>query len=327
MITEKKIKILFITNMFPTSLSPVFGIFVEEQMNDIQTRLDCEADLIFINAKEKGKLEYLKSIFYIPYKIEKGKYDVIHIHYGLSALFLLFFKPKTKVFLTLHGADILIKQRKRLQVFITKKALRRVDKAFILNKEMEEIAQSLNINYEVLPCGVNIDFFKPNGQTNREEKTKLIVFPSAPTTEVKNFPLFEKVIQLLIQKSDFTIDFACIENLTREEVKELLNKADCLLMTSISEGSPQIIKEALACGLPVVSVPVGDVKFMIKEVPHCYVSDTYAPEELCALVLSCMEEGRNTSNIRNAFINKKIYNNHSVTQRVIENYQEIAAFN
>lgn len=324
-IPETKISVLFVTNMFPCGLFPVFGIFVKEQMDDLIARMKVDWDLVYINAREKGKLAYIKSVFHILDKVKKHEYDIIHIHYGLSALFLLFFKPKSKVFLTLHGADILIKQGKKWQVFLTKKILRRVDKVFVLNKEMEEIAQTLGVNYEVLPCGVNIDFFKPNGQLKKEEKSKLVVFPSSPLVGVKNFPLFEKVIQLLRQKSDYTVEFACIQNLTRAEVRDLLNRADCLLMTSTSEGSPQVIKEALACGLPVVSVPVGDVPSMMEEVPHCYVATSYAAAELCQLVLEIFEGKQNAFDIRNAFINKKIYDSHSVTRRLVECYREAAS--
>lgn len=317
---KQKPRLLFITNMFPTERFPVLGIFVKEQVDDVMSQLDCEADIIYINAREKGKLEYLKSIFSIPQQIRKGKYDVIHIHYGLSALFMLFFKPRSKVFLTLHGADILIKQKKRIQVLLTKKIVHKVNKVFILNKEMEEIADTLHINYEMLPCGVNIDFFKPNGHHKKETKSKLVVFPGSPQVEVKNFPLFQQTIQELSKTCNEKVDFACIQNMSRAAVKDLLNKADCLLMTSISEGSPQVIKEALACGLPVVSVPVGDVKNMIEGVPYCYISKTYSPEELSHLVLQAFEGTQHAADIRTAFVNKKIYDSHAVAQRLVTQY-------
>jgi len=60
---------------------------------------------------------------------------------------------------------------------------------------------------------------------------------------------------------------------TREQVVLLLNAVDVILMTSFTEGSPQIIKEAMACNCPVVSVPVGDVPELIKNVPGCYLAD------------------------------------------------------
>src|SRR5690606_32532834 len=244
------------------------------------------------------------SVVSIPYKIRAVKYDIVHIHYVISALFLLFFKPKTKFYLTLHGSDILKNAGNSVQVFLKKRILKKVDKVFIQNKAMEELVRKFNKNCEIIPCGVNIDFFKPvHIRNNREKDTKLIVFPNSPSRAVKNYPLFQQVIQHLMETSTYKIEIRCVDNLSRAEVRDLFNTADCLLMTSISEGSPQVIKEALSCGLPIVSVPVGDVKQMVKNVPHCYVSKGCSPQELSSLVQLSLE-GNKGSAVRNAFISK-----------------------
>lgn len=64
--------------------------------------------------------------------------------------------------------------------------------------------------------------------------------------------------------------------------------ADVLLMTSFSEGSPQVVKEAMACGCPIVSVDVGDVKERVEGVDGCYVSQSYEAEELANLLLKAL---------------------------------------
>jgi glycosyltransferase involved in cell wall biosynthesis len=51
-----------------------------------------------------------------------------------------------------------------------------------------------------------------------------------------------------------------------------LNASNVLLLTSLTEGSPNIVKEALACDLPVVSVEVGDVSERIREIEGCYLA-------------------------------------------------------
>src|SRR5204862_6682914 len=55
------------------------------------------------------------------------------------------------------------------------------------------------------------------------------------------------------------------------EVPVWLNASDALLLTSRHEGSPTIVKEALACGLPVVSVAVGDIPERIEGIEGCYL--------------------------------------------------------
>jgi teichuronic acid biosynthesis glycosyltransferase TuaC len=87
-----------------------------------------------------------------------------------------------------------------------------------------------------------------------------------------------------------------LQGYSREEVALLLNAVDVVLMTSFTEGSPQIIKEAMACNCPVVSVPVGDVADVITGIPGCFIS-TYQPADVAsklqqALAFGNLTEGR-----------------------------------
>ncbi|MBK0381649.1 glycosyltransferase family 4 protein [Pedobacter sp. SD-b] len=317
---SQKPKVLFITNMFPYPKSINFGVFVKEQIDCLVDNFGIIAKTYFINAQEEGNLVYLKSVFKIFRILKKDEeIDIIHIHYGLSALFLLFFRPKKKIFVTFHGSDILKKQGRYIQVIISKYIAKKVDKVFILNDEMEEIMKKLNVNYEVLPCGVNADFFDIDpGIQKKEENLRLVLFTGDPERSVKNYPLFKEVIQILKAKSQFNINFNCIHNMSRAEVRAVLNQSDCLLMTSISEGSPQVIKEALACNLPVVSVPVGDVGIVIQDIPNCFISDSYDANQLAALTIKALEN--RGAPIRETFLKKGRYENKAVCKRIFENY-------
>lgn len=85
----------------------------------------------------------------------------------------------------------------------------------------------------------------------------------------------------------------------RDQVTALMYKCDAFLMTSKSEGSPQVIKEAMACGLPIVSVDVGDVRerLTISPLSHlaaspllegCYIADSRNPEEIAELLVKAL---------------------------------------
>src|SRR5712664_1222709 len=69
------------------------------------------------------------------------------------------------------------------------------------------------------------------------------------------------------------------------EVPVWLNASDVLLLTSMHEGSPTIVKEALACGLPVVSVDVGDVAERIEGVEGCYLAPPQSADLAAKLCL------------------------------------------
>ncbi len=313
-------KVLFITNMYPHPSFTYMGVHVKEQIDCLVKDFGINAEVYFINANEKGKLEYVKSIFKI-YNILKKNKDIqtIHIHYGLSALFLAFFRPKAKIFLTFHGGDILIAQGQYVQVLISKYVAKKVDKIFILNKEMGKIVSKLNIPYEILPCGIDTEFFINKAIDKKSTQSKTILFPGDASRPVKNYPLFEEVIKILNKTASFKIKTICIHNLTRTEVRDLLNSADCLVMTSLSEGSPQIIKEALSCNLPVISVPVGDVETVIAGIPSCYTSNGFDPVELAELTIKVLEA--NEPNIRSEFLKKGIYENKSICEKLAENYR------
>jgi glycosyltransferase involved in cell wall biosynthesis len=53
-------------------------------------------------------------------------------------------------------------------------------------------------------------------------------------------------------------------SLSHADVAAWMRKADLLLLTSGSEGMPNVVLEALSCGTPVVTTAVGDVKDFVK---------------------------------------------------------------
>jgi glycosyltransferase involved in cell wall biosynthesis len=312
-------KLLFVTNMYPTVNNPFFGIFIKEQIDALKKNHTFQEEIYFINGLYKSKLEYIKSIFTIPYIIVKNKPDIIHIHYGISGLFLLFYKPTIPVYLTLHGSDFLIHGSNKWQVWISKVIAKRVNKIFVQNQEMRDLGITINPNIEILTCGVDTDFFKPLDSKRLTFNKKVIVFPSSPKRLEKNYSLFSKVLKKIEIQLNEKVIIKCIDKMNRIEIRDLLSSANCLLMTSISEGSPQVIKEALSCGLPVVSTPVGNVKEMVKNVPNCYVSDSFNVEELSSLVLRSLDGNKN--GIRKSFLNKQIYDNSEIAARLANFYQ------
>jgi glycosyltransferase involved in cell wall biosynthesis len=312
-------KILFITNMYPTIIQPFFGIFVKEQIDAIKKDFDFQEEIYLINGLHKSKFEYLKSIFAIPYLIMISRPDIIHIHYGISGLFLLFYKPSKPIFLTLHGCDFLDHGNNRIQVWISKLIAKKATQIFVQNQEMKDLGIKINPNIEVLTCGVDTFFFNPDDSKIIEFDKKVVVFPSNPERVEKNYPLFLKVIDKLEFELKEKIIIKCIDKMNRVEIRDILSSANCLLMTSISEGSPQVVKEALSCGLPVVSVPVGNVAEMIKGVPNCSISSSFEAEELATLVLKCLSG--NKKGIRKSFTEKEIYDNKNIALRLAKFYK------
>jgi len=118
----------------------------------------------------------------------------------------------------------------------------------------------------IIPNGVDLNWFQPLDRVfsrvtlGWNTKEKIILFNAGEDTNqnVKNLPLAREVVKILSQNNE-AVNMKILSNADREEVRWMLNAADCLLVTSLHEGSPNIVKEAMACNLPIVSVPCGDV--------------------------------------------------------------------
>ena len=112
-----------------------------------------------------------------------------------------------------------------------------------------------------------------------------------------------------------------LKGFTREQVNELLCSVSCLLLTSKSEGSPQIIKEALACGCPIVSVDVGDVRERTEGVHGCYVVSSREPKELAAALKQALANPRKTTGREK--IRTDGLTNEQVARQIMEVYERV----
>jgi len=86
-----------------------------------------------------------------------------------------------------------------------------------------------------------------------------VLFPSDPTRKEKNYSLFQAVCRDLEKRGNKAEEIHLV-NIERAKVMEIYWNCDVMLLTSLSEGSPTVVKEAIAAKLPFVSVDVGNVK-------------------------------------------------------------------
>jgi glycosyltransferase involved in cell wall biosynthesis len=105
-----------------------------------------------------------------------------------------------------------------------------------------------------------------------------VLFPANPTRPEKRFGLAEACVARLNQNSS-DVHLHVLKDVPHEDVPTWLNAAEAILVTSTHEGSPNAVKEALACNVPVVSVDVGDVRARIGGIDGCFIADP-TPEDL-----------------------------------------------
>lgn len=229
-------------------------------------------DIKYLLVKGKGVSGYLKELPSLKKSIRDFQPDIIHAHFGLCGL-LANLQRKIPVVTTYHGSDINFKRSYRFSLF---SILLSKWNIFVSQKLADKVG--VRKKYSIIPCGVDTSIFHPMEKVEcrkvmgLELSEKYILFSKMFSDPVKNYPLAKKAVDLLPFKATL-LEF---NGYTRVQAAKLMNAVDAVIMTSHSEGSPQFIKEAMACGCPIVSVDVGDVRDIILGTEGCYIVERNA---------------------------------------------------
>ncbi len=286
--------------------------FVEEQ-GDALAAAGVEVD--YFTLRGKGLWNYVRNRKQLIKKIKEFHPQIIHAHYGLSGL-LANLQRNVPVITTYHGSDI-----NDSQVFLFSKiaVILSAYNIFVSEKIREKAGSPKNSS--IIPCGVDLNLFQDIDKTIAREKLgmdlqqKYILFAGTFSNPVKNAALAIKSSEMLDN-----VRLLELKGYTREEVALLMNAVDAVLMTSYSEGSPQFIKEAMACGCPVVSVDVGDVYQLMNEIEGCY-GCSYNKEDVAAKLMKVLERGQRTEG-RKRIVELQL-DTENVAKRIREVYKMI----
>lgn len=244
-----------------------FAPFIIEQVESLK-QLGIEFEYFLI--KGKGFFGYLKNLTHLKKVLKEYKPNLIHAHYGLSGL-LANLQRKIPVITTYHGTDInnnIIRLFSLLSIYLSKENI------YVSDKLKSKIKLKKGL---VIPCGVNLEQFTiinhqvAKKKLNLKPEKRYILFSSAFDIPVKNYTKAKASLKIL---NDNNIELIEFKGYDRAYSNILFNAVDLSLMTSLSEGSPQFIKEAMACNCPIVSTDVGDVKDNISDLKNCYIANS-----------------------------------------------------
>jgi teichuronic acid biosynthesis glycosyltransferase TuaC len=252
--------------------------------NQAESLIRSEVDISFFLIKGKGVKGYLAAVFPLIQQLRNQSYDVIHSHYSLSAfvasIALLISRNKTPHVVSLMGSDAKMSGwKKRLSVFLHRSNWK---KTIV---KSEQMAKDLGLNrFTVIPNGVDLDKFHPgNHHFNNEEEKKRVLFPADPSRESKNYPLAEQAMKLVNElRKDIALQV--LYNVPQKEVINAIQKAYCVLVPSRWEGSPNIVKESMACSKSIVATKVGDIPWLLKRLDGCYLVDAQAQDVAEAII-------------------------------------------
>lgn len=303
-------KVLIVANNKPGHFSP----FVMEQVEALK-KLGVEFD--FFGVDGKGASGYLANLIPLKKKIHEFQPDLLHAHYAHSGL-LANLQRTVPVVTTYHGSDI---HSGGLNLSISKVTARYSAYNIFVSPWLLELSGYHGENKSVIPCGVSTTTFYPmeraeaRKQLGWDVNETYVLFAGAFENEVKNSTLAKAATSLLPN-----VSLVELRGYSREQVNLVINAANCLLMTSHREGSPVVIKEAMACGTPIVSVDVGDVKEVLAGVDGCFIS-TYDVKNVATHLKQALKFEGKTNGPQS--IMEKGLSNELIVKQVLEIYNHV----
>ncbi len=223
-----------------------------------------------------GVKGYAKAIFALRKVVKQEQPEIIHAHYStcgfVAWLACMGLRHKPKIVVSILGSFPTRNSKWKLVRY----CVRNLWDATIVKSN--RTAGQLGLSVNIIPNGVNLETFQvmdheeARKRVGLDENKKYVIWCSNPSRPEKNYALAEEAVkQSNIKHQTSNISLVPVFDKTPNEVMSYMNAADCLLLTSDSEGSPNVIKEAMACNCPIVTTNVGDVTERLKDLDGCYV--------------------------------------------------------
>lgn len=308
----KKMKVLFVSSGNKTKgISPV----VENQETSLIKHNIC---VEFFPINGRGSLGYLKNVSKLSSKIRKENYDVIHAHYSLSGFVATLATPfKNRIIASLMGTF----RKGSIKYYLVRFLAKYRWKAVIVKSERMKTQIGIKNAY-LIPNGVQMEKFSNlplrDGLRKRfgfHPDRKYVIFVSNPERPEKNFALCNKAIGLL---NDSRVELVPVFDKSHDEVAKYMLAADVLMLTSFTEGSPNVIKEAMVANCPIVTANVGDVEYTIGNTEGCYIFNSFEPVDAAEKLRLALAYGTRT-NGRERIISLGLDDN-SIAKKIISIY-------
>jgi glycosyltransferase involved in cell wall biosynthesis len=237
---------------------------------------------------------------------------------------------KVPVVVTYHGSDLmgLVNGRGKkallspLVVGAGQMLARCADAAIVQTAKMASLL-SKKPNVFIIPCEIDFEVFRliereqARAALGLEAGKKYLLFAANPQIAVKRFPLAKAAAEEL-KKQDPSIELLVVYKEPQERLALFMNACDALVFPSYQEGSPNVVKQAMACNLPIVATDVGDVGEVIGNTNGCYVCRAEMDEfvQRLAVILRRRERTQGRAQVQHLA-------RPAVAQRIIGVYEQV----
>lgn len=281
--------VLFVTSMHPSPRFPLRGVIVERHAEALRAR---GHRVEFVQLGVGGSWRYLWSRRRTRRAIATVRPHVIHVHFGYSGLAV----PRTSIPIvcTFYGDDLngtatrsgRLTWKSRIGILISHFVAWRSTRCITVSESLRSRlwTAALRSKTTVIRDAVDPAVFRPipraeaRAHLDLSESEVLVLFPHAADVATKRVWLAEAAVRRL-QRTVPAARLWVVNGRPPDEMPWYYGAADVMIVTSVLEGGPSSVKEALACGLPVVSVAVGDTK-LFEEAPEAMRRAGADPESL-----------------------------------------------
>ena len=287
------LRVLMITCEWPTTTKNPHAVpFLVRQVRFLR---EAGVDItLFPFRGARNPLNYLKAWWSVQRLLRQNSYDLIHAQWGQSAPTAL--PTRLPLVVTFRGGEGegIVGDNGRYTLsgeilrLVSAFIARRADELVVVSSHMRSYLPKRTIH--VIPSGLDFDKLPlmPKDEARRElglpQGKRLVLFVGNPQEARKRHSLAADVVGRLDPALDAELVVAW--KVPHEKVPVYMNACDALLFVSMYEGSPNVVKEALACNLPVVSVEVGDVAERIGPLTGCRLCPADSNAEQLAAPLS-----------------------------------------
>lgn len=283
------IRVLMITTAWPTPGQPRTTHFIKRQADYLRAA-GVEVDVFHFHSA-KNPWNYASAWLSVRPRLRSGRYDLVHAQFGQSGLLAL---PKLlPIVVTLRGSDILgivgkdgrYTRLGRVGQAISRLVARQADAVVAVSEHMTAYLPR-NVEATILPSGLDLELFRPSDRNESRKRLglaadkRLVLFVGNPAQARKRYELARRAVELL--NATMPAELVVAWGVEHDDVPRYMSACDALVFTSMQEGSPNVVKEALACDLPVVSVPIGDVPLRLRGIEGCEVCADDRPETIAA---------------------------------------------
>ena len=277
-------RVLAVTNMYPSERTPTAGTFVADQVESLRG-VGLAIDLLTIDRAEGGRSVYRKLPGLLATTLAEKEYDLVHVMYGGVMAERATRSTSLPVVVSFCGSDLngmplgplFARLSAQYGVWASRRAARRASAVITKTRALADLlpAGVDQGKVFVIPNGVDLDLFRP---MDREECRRRLGWPNGREyvltygrDEGKRLDVARAAADRARTPDGSSVELKFLSGAAHAEVPIWLNGASAFLLTSVREGSPNVVKEALACDVPIVSTDVGDVRERVQAVEGCHI--------------------------------------------------------